>query len=200
MTVYAYVPEHIEQVSLHDITNVDDVVLSQVFFGELTGMPHTYEFVLDETRSVVLSLRTPPTASSTNSVSGIIIKVPRKGRVEEVARLIGHDASWSRGKDDLTHDTYLQGPSYSGELTPGTYRVEVHTPDNMEKYMLVIGTDERMTIGYFELLGRMLTIKDFYEVSRFTLVTSPYVYIPLVCLIFMSGGVWYAVRRRVQIH
>ena len=188
---YAYVPEFTNQPTLHDTTLIATPHLSQVYFGELTGMPHTYEISVRESFTLSIELRTLQVASHVSDVSGIVIKVPRKGRVEEVVRLSGGDVVWEEREDTLTGDTYLAGATFSKELDPGTYRIEVHTPNNVEKYMLAIGTTEEMTLGYFELIHRLLKIKDFYGTSRMLIILSPFLYWPLVGIIVVVISVWY---------
>lgn len=196
-TAHAYVPQIVVQESLHDITLIDDPELSQAFFGELKNFPHTYEIHADKSFTLYTQIRVPELESSKNNVSGIIIKEQKKGRVEEVARFLAQDAPWTVHRDSLIGETYREGAQFEKELGPGVYRLEVHTPDNLEKYVLRVGKNEDMNIGYFELLGRIIAVKDFYETSAFWIIMSPYVYIPVLVL-GVFGALWYMrMRKRV---
>lgn len=195
---YAYVPQIVIQESLYDITEIIDPELSQGFFGELAGFPHTYEIHADKPFTLYAQIRVPDIESSKNTVSGIIIKNKKKGRVEEVTRFLAQDATWAVQSDSLIGEKYREGAMFEKELDAGTYRIEVHTPDNLEKYILRIGNKDDMNIGYFTLLGRIMEVKNFYGYSGFWVVQSPYVYIPL-CVGFAILGAWYFWRtRRVE--
>lgn len=194
----AYVPVFTEQPTLHDIETIQDPRVTQLFFGELIGAPHTYEISASEPFTLSLELRTPRTASSTGTISSIVVKVPGRGRVEEVTRLVGRDASWEEHRDEMTKDVYLRGATYHGDLGPGTYHIEVHTPDNMEKYMLKVGTEDEMIIGYVELLSRLRSVKHFYGTSPLWLVATPYVYVPLLMLCGLGLLSWHVWKRRTR--
>jgi hypothetical protein len=74
--------------------------------------------------------------------------------------------------------------------------VEVHTPDNLEKYVLVIGKTEDMTIGYLELIRRLAGVKEFFGKPQILVVQSPFVYMPLIVLLCVGASVWYVRKRR----
>ncbi len=198
-TAHAYVPNLVDQDSLSDITTIADPTLSQGFFGTLNGFPHTYEIRVTEPFKLSVHIRTPNIPSHTDTVSGIVIKEEKRG-VSEVTRIEAKDASWEVLTDTLTGTSYRQGASFEQELEPGVYRVEVHTPDNNEKYILMLGAREDMTVGYFTLIGRLIDIQRFNERWALWIILSPYVYVPLI----VSGiagiiiGVWYK-RRRTRV-
>ncbi len=191
----AYVPVLIEQESLSDITQIVDPTLAQGFFGTLDGFPQTYEIHASESFTLYTHIRTPDLSSNTNTVAGIIIKEQRRG-VTEITRMHAIDASWETTYDTLTGNTYREGATFEQELGPGVYRVEVHTPDNAEKYVLMMGKQSDMTLGYFTLLGRLVDVQRFNERSALWIVMSPYVYVPLIGIIGSIGGVWWYMRRR----
>lgn len=180
----AHVPVLVEQESIKDVYMIEDPTLSQAFYGEMHDFPHTYEIQAAQSFTLFTQILEPDIDTSKNNVSGIIIKLPEKrGRVTEITRM-SLPTSWQSEYEPFGGDTYLMGPIFEQELGPGTYRIEVHTPDNREKYVLVVGTREELTIGYFELLGRLMEVKEFFGKSKFRIIESPYVYVPLVaCLI-----------------
>lgn len=196
---YAYVPEVVVQKDLHDIRAIVDPELSQLFAGELTDFPHTYEIRSEKPFTLYVEIRIPDLAEGKDNVSGIVIKEQRKGRVEEITRFLAKDASWTIKKDTLLGDTYREGASFEKELQGGVYRIEVSTPNNLETYMLRVGKREEMTIGYFELLGRIADIKKLYGKSAFFVIESPYLYWPLIvfALIVCTLCVWYAWYRNL---
>lgn len=191
----AYVPNIVNQESLSDITTIADPTLAQGFFGTLDGFPHTYEIRMTEPFVLSIHIRTPDVASHTDTVSGIVVKEKKRG-VLEIARLHAEDASWDVRTDFLTGTSYREGTSFTQELEPGVYRVEVHTPDNNEKYILMIGEREDMTIGYGELIGRLIDLQKFHERWSVWVITSPYVYVPLLVSIGIGITVYLWYRRK----
>jgi hypothetical protein len=198
----AHVPVLVSQDSLKDITHIEDPTLSQAFYGQLDGIPHTYEIVATESFKLFTQILVPDIDSSENIISGIVIKLPEeRGRVTEVSRLPSKDASWESQYEPFGGDTYRQGPQFETELGPGKYRIEVHTPDNQEKYVLVVGKREEMTLGYFEFLGRLIEVKRFFEKSPIRIVESPFVYVPVGgCALLVLGWWWFRFQRKKKIH
>ncbi len=192
----AHVPVIIVQDSLKDIETIPDPELSQAFYGELVGFPHTYEIRATEPFTLFTQILLPDIESSKNNVSGIIIKEKRAGgRVEEITRLRAKDATWETEYEPFGGDTYRKGTSFEAEMGPGVYRIEVNTPDNVEKYVLVVGKREEITIGYFELIGRIADVKVFFGKSKLRVIESPFVYVPLI-IMGIGALVFYIWRRK----
>ncbi|MFZ2253045.1 MAG: hypothetical protein WAW13_02590 [Minisyncoccia bacterium] len=194
--VWAFVPEVVVQESLLDIKTIEDPTLAQTFYGNLVDFPHTYQIIATKPFHLFVHIKVPDIESSANNISGIIIKEPEgKGRVQEVTRLKGNDALWESTYEWWSMDAYRNGPSFEQDLGPGTYRIEVSTPDNREKYVLVVGTRDEMVLGYFGTVRRLVDVKAFFEKSRLRIVESPLVFVPLIGI----GGLcalWY--KRRVR--
>ncbi len=195
--VNAYVPEVMTQHTQDEIFPIVDPELEQVFFGEMVGYPHTYEIRSAVSFKLSITADTPDLPENTNTVSSIVIKEANRGRVEEVTRLFGKGALWEVKRDYLSGGKYKTGASFEKELGPGIYRIEVQTADNKEKYLLRVGSRSEMTIGYGELLSRISQVETFLGRSSFWIIESPYVYLPFLGVLILSGGVWY-VRRRVR--
>jgi len=197
--VEAHVPIIMEQDSLKDIAIIEDPDLSQAFYGELIGFPHTYEIRAIEPFTLFTQIMQPDIDSSQNNIGGIIIKErPQGGRVEEVTRLRPSDALWETSYEPFGGDTYRMGPYFEKELNPGVYRIEVSTANNLEKYVLVVGKREEMTLGYFELIGRIADVKVFFGKSKFRVVESPFVYVPLISIVVLIGIFSIHRRRRLR--
>jgi len=196
--VDAYVPRFDVPEDQQDVVVVDEPELSQAFHGELADFPHTYEIVASEEFNLYVEILVPDIDSSENIISGIIIKEQEdSGRVIEVTRLKAVDASWESQKNKEFDEWYRVGPKFEEVLEAGTYRIETNTPDNIGKYVLVVGANDEMDIGYFDYIGRMVDVKKFSERSPFLIILSPYIYIPILII----GIVWFSVRRyRAQIN
>jgi hypothetical protein len=196
--VNAHVPNLVTQTSLKDITVIHDPELSQAFYGSMNGFPHTYEIRATEPFHLFTQVVLPDVSWNKNNVSGIIIKEQKKGRVLEISRLHAKEATWESWYEPIGGDTYRKGPQFEGDLDPGVYRIEVNTPDNLEKYVLVVGTREEMTIGYFELLKRIFDIKHFFEKSSLHMLESPLVYGPILILFAFVGILVYKRKRQID--
>ncbi len=192
--VHAYIPEVIVEKNLLDVYQISDPELAQTFYGELVDFPHTYQIIATEPFYLFVQISVPEMGTSSAIVSGIIIKEPvGKGRVEEITRLTARDAVWEKDREWWTMDAYQKGPFFEKELGPGTYRIEVHTPNNREKYILKVGTREEMALGYFETVSRIADVKSFFDKTPLRTVESPLIWLPTL---FSSVGIFLFIRRK----
>ncbi len=198
--VHAHIPEVIEQTSLHDITSIDDPELSQAFYGRLNGYPHTYEIRSKVPFELHVQILLPEIRGVSEELSSIVIKETGfRGRVSEVSRLLGRDATWESFYEPWGGDRYRKGGELTQEVEAGIYRIEMSTPNNETPYVLVVGKREDFGgVGYFEMIGRIATVKEFYGKSKLTVIQSPYVYGPLI-LVVLSGVLYYVYRKRYRI-
>ncbi len=128
-----------------------------------------------------------------------MLNFPKKnGRVTEITRLNAQEGGWTSEYNWVSGDAYRHGPTFERELEAGTYYVEVHTPDNLEKYVLRVGNRDGASIGYFEMIRRLVAVKKFFGKSPVRIVESPYVYLPIVGMGILSFGVWYMRRRNAR--
>lgn len=187
------------EVSQHAVEEVVDPVWSRAYYGTLAGHPHTYEFTLTATTTVFIQTLLPelPAAHSLTKPSGLLVEVLPSGRVEEVVRLQPEQAEWMSEYEPFGGDRYLQGPVFDEVLTPGTYLFEISTPDNMTKYALVIGDEERWRgTNPLVLLGRIYQVKQFFEKPWYAIWQSPLYYVPTI-LLLLGFGIYYGRRRNV---
>ncbi len=198
LPAHAHVPRVVTQESLHDNTPIEDPELSQAFYGSLADFPHTYEIRAEEPFHLYVEVLVPDIESVDNIVNGIVVReTGQKGRVEEVARLLAKDATWEAFYEPWGGDTYRKGAVFEKDLERGVYRIEVSTPDNRQKYVLVVGKREDSGgIGYFETIGRIADVKTFFGKSKIRVIESPLVYIPLLLSVLLVAGVWYWRRRK----
>ncbi len=196
-TVSAHIPLVVTQENLHDIVTISNPDVSQAFYGELVGFPHTYEIEAKEPFTLTVEVLMPDIDSSNNTVSGIVVRnVTGSGRVTEVTRLLAKGASWSSFFEPWGGDSYRRGGTFSKEVEAGTYRIELSTPVNLEKYVLVVGEKEESDLGYFETLERIMDVKVFFGKSRIMVIQSPLAYVPLLILFCILGFVYYRRRRQ----
>ncbi len=193
----AYVPVIVDQTSLHDIETIADPTLSQAFYGTLDAFPHTYEIRAKEPFTLHVEVLIPDIETATENVSGIIIKeTGKQGRVVEVDRLLGSDATWESFYEPWGGDSYRRGETYTDSVEAGVYRIEVSTPDNKSPYVLIVGTEERFgELGYFETIGRIMEVKRFFGEPSLMVIVSPLVYVPLLILCILIA--FFIYRRKV---
>jgi len=192
----AHVPSVITQESLHDITEISNPEISKAYYGALDGFPQTYAIKSSEPFNLFVEILIPDHEESTPIVSGIIIReVGKSGRVSEVARLLASDATWESFYEPWGGDRYRRGASFEKEVEAGTYRIEVTTPNNDEKYVLIVGKEEKFgELGYFETLERLMQVKVFLGKSKLRIIESPFAYVPLMLLLI--GVVIWRYRKR----
>lgn len=174
-------------------TNIEN---QSEYLGELNGDPHMYEFVLGENANLTLELR--QNKNSTAPLTVIVIKEnDNKKGVKEIGRLKGINFEWSQFSDNALGITLNRGEVFEKEIEPGVYRVEVSTPDNSGKYMLVMG-NKPSDGGYFKNLASIYRIQSFFEASFFSIFKSSYVYYP-VGIVILSGLIYLTWRRHHKI-
>jgi hypothetical protein len=180
----------------HDVTSVTDVLQSQAFYGELNDSPHLFEFTLTEPTTSFAELLVPDSETGVTDKSGLLLKVEERG-VTEVMRMNAKDAAWESFFEWFGGDSYRRGPTYFDSLEAGTYQLEVSTPVNQGKYVLVIGKEESFRLSYIATLKDVARVKQFFGKSRFALFESPLVYVPLL-LVMVCGVVAWCIVRRVR--
>lgn len=186
--VHAFEPVMVTPQNVEDVVVIDDTSELYGYYGELDDFPHT--FIIASTEPFVLraQILEPDTSKAKHVLRGIIVRDRDNGRgVEEVARISPDSASWESFYKVAYGVRYLQGPEYQEELGAGTYRIEVSTPLNKGKYVLVLGNPEGgNSPGYFG------TLRDIYEVNHFfgrppiALIVSPYVFLPLIVVVVVG--------------
>jgi len=179
----AHTPILVESTAEEVVAVIDTPNISRAFYGELTGAPHTFEIVSEEPFTLFTQILVPDIEEAEDVISGIIVRLPEKeGRVTEIARLQKSSVSWESEYEFFGGDTYRNGPMFERELEAGTYRIEVNTPINEGKYVLVIGKEEVREIGYIESIRRIAKVKEFFNKSQLMVVQSPFVFVPILVL------------------
>lgn len=196
----AHVPVVVEQESQQQIFQIEDPVRSQSFYGDFQDFPHTYQVISGTDFRLFVKVLVPDITSSENNVSGIIVRQNENGGVTEIARLRARDASWEQFHEPYGNDSYRRGGSFDGTLEPGSYLIEVSTPDNVEKYVLSVGYEERFVISdYFTTVKEIARVKQFFGKPWIFVFESPVVYIPTVLIFGIIGVLWWYRRKLKEI-
>lgn len=179
----AYNPSINDTTIPYEVFVADGNVSTQAeYLGELIGEPQMYEINIGAESTLKLSLSQANTKTAI-PFSLIAVKQNTKNAgVVEIGRIKSKDVTWDKYRDPVLGMSLLNSQVLEVDVTPGLYRVEVSTPENFGKYMLVIG-DGKGDAGYFKTLGHVDTIRSFFNKSTFTMFLSSYVYYPIGILI-----------------
>ena len=161
-----------------------------VFLGELNEAPILYEAEISEGRSLPLQLFQERVEGAEPIPLSVLIVRQNGGNagVSEVARFRADNANWSAKKDRATAITFLESDQYAVILEPGSYLIEVSTPENVGKYKLHIGEDVR-SLSYFSSLSNTYQVQQFFDRSVVNMLLSPYVYVPLSLVLVLTVAV-----------
>lgn len=183
----AHQPIFSEFPTYDDTYIINDTTSSQVFYGELNGFPHTYRLDIKENQEIKVEVLVPDIEEAHNDRGAIIVRELEVGGVEEVVRLSKGKNAWESFYEPWGGDSYRRGPTYVGELEPGSYLLEVQTAENLGKYVLVLGEMKSLSgLGYFEKLSRIYEIKKFFGKSPISVLQSPIYLLSVITLILIG--------------
>lgn len=177
-----------------DYIYIEEPLVSKAFYGELDNFPHTYRLEITEPTLFFTELLVPEFVTEQNRFA-ILVREEKRG-VTEMIRLNPKDASWETFFERYGGDSYRRGPSYETTLEPGNYIFEVSTPENLGKYILVVGKEEKMSEdGFFSSLKDIYQVKVFMEKPFFLVLQSPFYYVPTIILILSGLLIWYRIHK-----
>jgi hypothetical protein len=192
-TAQAYNPIKAEPREAYEVIPMEgDLYVQREYLGDLADYPDMYEFTTDITIDFKTRVRQ---RDSKNAVPFGLILVRQNdddGGVTEVVRQNQPLGEWKAVRESTIGVSFLEGDSIERELTPGTYRLEVSTPDNKGDYMLIVG-DESYPSNFFKALGQIYTTQRHFGYWPFHLLFASYVYYPLG-IILIGYGI-YATRK-----
>jgi len=193
-SVSAFSPVVTEVAQPYDVVTIDEqAIKAQEYLGELSGFPIMYEVTSDEPFVLQAQVQQRYRAGAEPIAFSLIAirQNERGGGVTEVARLSQSASDWQRLKDARLGFSLWTGSILSETVEPGTYRIEVSTPENLGKYLLSFGTADSDD-SYVTSLAGVTRTQQFFGLSFFTLLASSYVYYPLgvIFLLFMMQRGW----------
>lgn len=157
----------------------------ELYYGELSHFPHTYQFLVTETMAFLAQVAVPPDGNQETSL--IVIKEERRG-VSEVGRRTGKTETWEVSTDSVSRLDFVRSTPLVATLEPGVYRLEVSSPDNTGKYLLQI--NQQPELSYFEEVSVIFKLHSFFGSGFLGTLVVPAVWIPLVVLLLI-GCLWY---------
>ena len=186
-SVYGFSPTVTQtSVPYEVVSTKDNVRQSQEYLGELEGFPVMYELTSDEPFTLQAYVR-QKYRPGTDPLPLSLIAIrqnQRGGGVTEIARLTPESAQWQPVKSSALGITLLQSSLLSAQVEPGTYRIEISTPENAGKYLLTFGAEDSDD-AYFAQLGGVWRTQQFFGYSFMRMLASSFVYYPLGILLLL---------------
>lgn len=184
----AYNPIIAEPSQAYEIITIEeDPYVQREYLGNLSDFPDMYELTSDVSFTLQVKVRQ---RNSGETPFGLIIVKQNKddGGVTEIVRLNQPLSEWSEVRDSTLGMTFLEGTTLSREVDPGTYRIEVSSPDNRGDYMLIVG-DESVRSGFFSTLSDVYTVQRHFGYTPLHMLFSNYVYY-LLGIVVVSYGIY----------
>lgn len=177
---------------------ITDPNTSFAYYGQLNGSAQRFTLTADERFTLFVQLLEPDIKGAKKNLSASIFYT-QNGSETRVADLAARNADWEQEFEFFGGDYYLAGPElWIQNATSGTYIIEVTSPNNEGKYVLVTGTEENFSnTNPVVLLAEIYAVKQFFEKSPLAIVQTPFVYLPLglLTLVLMVVVYWRLVRK-----
>lgn len=181
----AAAPTHHLPTLAYDVLAIDSNISEQHrYYGDLAGDPHTFEFSLGQESELVIRLLQADTQEPI-PFSLIAVRENDSGKgVTEIGRMSGKNLDWEDYTDTALGLYFKRAPEFRRTLQSGLYRMEISTPENHGKYLLIVG-EERQSDGYFAELGYIRELQKFFSASPLHIFRSSYVAYPLGSLFIL---------------
>lgn len=186
-SAFAYNPIAAEPIEAYDVIKIDgDPYIERSYLGDLEDFPDMYELTTD----VAIKLRVELKQRSTKKAVPFGLIMVRQnnddGGVTEIIRQNQPLSQWKEGRNAMLGLTFLGNEVIEKDIIPGTYRIEISTPDNKGQYMLTIG-EEPVPSGYFKALMQIAKTQYHFGATPFRLLASSYVYYSLGIVLVLYG-------------
>ncbi len=187
---YAYNPISAEPTEAYSVITIEgDPYVERSYLGDLEDAPDLYELKTDV--AITLRIEVQQRAGKKAVPFGLMIVRQNDvdGGVEEIVRQNEPLESWVKKWRYTLGMNLLSAPVVETEILPGTYRIEVSTPDNKGAYSLTLG-EEPVSSGYLKSLGQVFKTQHHFGFTPFRFLLSSYVY-----TIILVVGVGYGIYR-----
>ena len=172
LTALAHQPRIIKDSTIE----VQQPTVSKAYYAELTGQPDIYTINSDEAFDLYIGILVPALEGIDKDVSAKVFKEEK-----EIYFIDGENFEWYEWFEPFSGDDYFYGPELKDpnstgphpagiNVEPGTYNIEISSPDNLGKYVLAIGEKEEFPVS--EITHVLFTLpelkSDYFEKSIFT--------------------------------
>jgi hypothetical protein len=167
LPVFAHQPRMVEGTAIE----VVDPEVSKAYYGELSGVPHTYTIRASDDFNLYIGILVPDTKTPQKDVVAEIVK---DGEILET--LGGSEAEWTTFFEPFGQSTYWDGGEYKARAQAGEYTIRVSSEDNDSKYSLAVGEiemfDGKESFNALNLIPELK--RDFFEESPIGFIKSPF--------------------------
>lgn len=194
--VQAYNPISAEPDETYSVIKIEgDPYIERTYLGDLENAPDLYEFTTEVAISVRIQVRQRAYKKAVPFGLIIVRQNDADGGVEEIVRQNEPLLSWRQDRSHSLGMKFLSAPALQIDIKPGTYRLEVSTPDNSGTYALNVG-EEAAWPGYFKSVWYALKTQLHFGFTPFHIIFSSYAYVTLAIIGIAYGGYWYRVSRK----
>jgi hypothetical protein len=171
----------------YEIVPIEVTMPEQIsFLGTLSDFPVMYEIRSEEPFTFTAQLAQPVNQVAQPFSLLLIRRNDRGGGVTEIARQVYVAEAWITRRDSLLGLSLHESPVLTQDVGPGTYRLEVSSPDNQGQYILTVGT-QQTAVGYVEQLGYIRQTQAYFGYGLFALLKSSQVYYPVGILLLLGA-------------
>jgi len=183
---WAYSPTFNEPSLPYEVYTIEkNIVEKSEYLGDLVGDPHMYEFSVTEPTKLSMQVAQLQKDSSIPFSLIVIKENENKKGVKDVGRLKTPKEEWKPYYDKVIALELLRSDVFEADLDKGIYRIEVSTPDNFGKYMLVVGSEQNSD-GFFKTISQVKATRSWFSVSAFGMFKSTYIKYPLGIVIILG--------------
>ncbi len=187
LPAHAYNPIKVQPTEAYEVIPIEgDPYEQREYLGDLTNFPEMYELTTDVAITLQVRLRQRSGGEAVPFGLMLVRQNDADGGVTEIVRLNQSVSQWTKVSEPMLGMSFLEGSLIEQEVKPGTYRIEVSTPDNLGDYMLIIG-DEPKRSGFFASLGHLYKTQSHFGYTPLHMLFSSYVYYPLGILLICYG-------------
>ncbi len=189
VSVHAYNPVSAEPTEAYSVIPIEgDPYVERTYLGDLEDAPDMYELKTDV--AITLRVQLQQRAGKRAVPFGLMIvrQNDEDGGVKEIERQNISLESWTEERSYTLGIKFLTAPVLQKEILPGTYRIEVSTPDNKGAYALTIG-EEPNSYNFFSMFGHVIKTQYHFGLWPFHLLLSAYFF--LVFVVLGAGSWWY---------
>ena len=206
----------------HETTIVNNPEVSQAFYAELTGDPHEYKIESDVQFNLYVGLLVPDIAGVEKDFSALITKEEQVHNTGDDNDIHEHDRfevlldgpshKWTPYYEEHAGDDYFIGPALQTDdsdpafhpkgiaVEAGEYSVEIFSPDNEGKYVLVVGDTEKFPlIEIANTVTRVPQVKEYFNKSPLSAFSTPtmagFLAIIVLLAVVVVGSITFLIRK-----
>jgi len=176
---------------------VNDPEVSQAFYGELRGEPVHFRIVSDKAFKLKVGVLVADLPGADRDFSVSVMKDGLPWRLADSSKV-----DWKPFHEDFANDDYYSGPELEADAPAGTYDIALFSPDNLGKYVFVVG--EREAFGPGAVVSALKTLPEIQTtffgkswISAYTNRVGLMLALPIVILAVLASVAFVVFRRKM---